>query len=135
MSEFSDLCSTDGDFDLDSEFRRIPGMSLKVALESIGVIHVSCFAMIEGEVHLSLLVDGIPMFHWAAEHSFSMPFEINVAGIAQLEAGAHEIALVAKSTGAAGPRDWSPRWEKEGKPFGKILRSPQRPLRLIVVKV
>ena len=135
MSEVFELHSTDGDYDLDQQLRSVPGLFQHLSLETVGTIHISGFITIEGDVHVALLVDGVPLCQWYAEVCFDAPHDIQLTAVTQLLPGHHVIELAAKSVGAAGPRDWSPRWEKEGKPFGKIIRSSKNPLRMTVVKV
>lgn len=131
--QFFTLSSTDGDFDLDSEFRPVPGSFLKFSLERSGIVPVSAKVMIQGDVQVWLLIDGLQAFCWSAEQNFETPFSVDLTSTFHLPAGAHELGISAKSRSSTGPRDWSPRWEKEGKPYGKLIRSQVYPLVITAV--
>jgi hypothetical protein len=127
------LCSTEGDFDLDSQFTLIPGSLLTITVDRSSILLVSSRVMIQGNVQLQLLLNGSRILCFDAQQDFVLPFSADLSMTSYLPAGIHQIGVSAKSDNSAGPRDWSPRWGKEGKPFGKVIRSEDCPLLIVAV--
>jgi len=125
--------STEGDYEVESRLTPIPKSSLTFTLEKAAFVLISCKITVQGDIEVWLFLDGQRVLCWNPNQYFSDPFDINLVMTAVVAAGVHQVSVSAFCQNAVGPRDWSPRWEREGKPCAKVLRSDVHPLSIQVM--